>query len=243
MDAPTAPPSLSSHRLCSTPLLHLPGTRAARRYVRDATHRTIGRRDYAFAADGARIVPDITTGTFHLSSKSSSPHPADVILRDNLHGGRCWLIPGTQGQVGIVAAERLHPTHITVDHVPRGIADDIGWAPRRMRAWGYVEGSQNRELLRKFQESTHQTVGDGPNVKAHYTTFIHMADFEYDVNATHYIQMFAVDRRFQELDLDYGIFVFEVLDNWGSASTCIYRVRIHGSSTSNWLMSVYRAFY
>lgn len=207
---------------------HLPGTRAARRYVRDDAQRTIGRRDYAFAADGARIIPDMTTGTFHLSSKSISPHPAKVILRDNLHGGRCWLMPSTKGQVGIVAAERLRPTHITIDHVPRDVADEIGRAPRRMRAWAYVEGSQGLEQLHKLQESSPQLVGNGPNVKGHYTDFLHMVDFEYDINATHYIQTFAIDRRFQELGLDYGIFTFEVLNNWGSASTCIYRIRIHG---------------
>ena len=212
--------------------VHLPGTHTSCRHACDALSHTIGRRDYAFAADGARIAPDLTAGTLHLSSKALSPHPAAVILRDNLHGGRCWSIPGKEGQVGIVAAERLHPTHITIDHVPRDVADDVGCAPRRMRAWAYVEGSQSEEKARQFQDSAPHPAGDGPRVKGPYNTFIHMIDFEFNIHAQHHIQTFAIDQRSRELDLSYGVFVVEVLDNWGSETTCIYRIRIHGRPSS-----------
>lgn len=199
------------------PFRHLhPGSAA-----RGIELRRIGRRDYAFGADGARIAPELTTGTHH--------HSANVILRDNLQGGRCWSIPDRSGQVGIVTAERIRPTHITVDHVPREAADDIATAPRHMRVWAYVEGP-HRDKVRQFQRSTSSVEVDGPKFTGSYSMFFHIADFEYDVYAQHHIQTFAVKETARAMDLDYGIFVVEVLDNWGREKTCIYRIRIHGHS-------------
>lgn len=202
--------------------------------LRSSTRQTeilrIGRRDYAFGADGARIAPDLTTGTFHISSKFQTRHSADVILRDNLHGGRCWTIPSKDGQVGVMTSHRIHPTHITIDHIPQEVADDIGQAPRRIRAWAHVEGSHNKEKAVRFQRSA-RVEEDGPKVKGHYAMFVHLADFEYNPGAQYHVQTFPVDAQLGELDLDYGVFVFEVLDNWGSDSTCIYRIRIHGCAT------------
>ena len=106
--------------------------------VRDGLASQIGPRDYALAADGASIVSRLTSGPASLPG-SSETHPALVLLRDNLHGGRCWAILGNQAQVSIRTPERIRLGSVTVDHVPQEVAEDPNQAPRRMRLWGAVE--------------------------------------------------------------------------------------------------------
>nr|VWO96512.1 BfmS [Ganoderma boninense] len=198
--------------------------------IREAVATQIGRRDYALAADGGSIYPSLTSGPSALPGISKS-HPAEVILRDNLQGGRCWTIVGARGQVALRVATRMHPTHITIDQVPAEVSEDPRQGPRRMRLWGAVDGNRNQDLYRRYKPSAPSSIPDGPPVSKGYT-FLHLSDFQYELDAVNNVQTFPVKAQVQDLMMDFGVFVVEVLDNWGSDSTCICRIRLHGRSLS-----------
>ncbi|KAI1788735.1 hypothetical protein LXA43DRAFT_628810 [Ganoderma leucocontextum] len=186
--------------------------------VREALASQIGRRDYALAADGGSIVSRMTSGPVSLPG-SPERHPALVLLEHNLHGGRCWAVQGDQAQVSIRTPERIRLRSITVDHVPREVAEDPNQAPRRMRLWGAVDGRENTEQYAQYLASTTPLFRDGPVITQGWT-FLHLLDFEYDLFGTDYVQTFPLDYPVRDLKMDFGVFVVEILDNWGSRYLC-----------------------
>lgn len=182
----------------------------------------IGMRDHGLMADGGRIFTALT-------SPSTHGHP-DVVLRDNLHGGRCWAIDGTRGQVGIRLPHFIHPTQITIDHAPRQIAENVAWAPRRMRLWGVVEGEDNQKLYKQHTSTHVDSLPTGPPI-SHKNIFLSLATFSYDIDHPFYSQTFEIRGEVSDMGISFGVFVLEVLDNWGGDITCVYRVRIHGRSS------------
>lgn len=199
-----------------------------------------GRRDYTLALDGAHISPGLTSpGTYEHSiltgsSKNGMLHPAEVVLRDNMHGGRCWLIPGKEGQIGVFLQSVIYPTHFSVDHVPERVARDpqmnIQQAPRLIRVWGVVEGRRNAERYAQYREK-HPELDDffqgGPPLTSDQL-LAPLGQFEYDIRSRRSSQTFPVHAYVSDAGLTVAVFVFEILDNWGADMTCVYRLRIHG---------------
>ncbi|PIL28471.1 hypothetical protein GSI_08509 [Ganoderma sinense ZZ0214-1] len=192
--------------------------------VRDGLASHIGRRDYALAADGGNIVSRLTSGPASMPG-SPETHPALVLLRDNLHGGRCWVIEGTQAQVSICTPERIRLRSVTIDHVPQQVAEDPKQAPRRMRVWGAVDGRENMAEYAGYLASTSSVLRDGPVITQGWT-FLHLVDFEYDLFGTNHVQTFPLDSSVWDLKMDFGVFVVEILDNWGS-SRCMPGVTLY----------------
>ena len=122
--------------------------------VQDILVAQIGRRDDALAADGGRIYARLTSGPTWLSATGNS-HPAQVLLRDNLRGGRCWTFDGSRGQVGVRVPTRIRPTAVNIDHVPREVAEDLQQAPRGLRLWAAVDGEANRERFKIYTASSY----------------------------------------------------------------------------------------
>ena len=84
-----------------------------------------------------------------------------------------------------------------------------------MRFWGSVDGSQNGGRFKEYQSlypGTYLSPSAGPPLTNGYQ-FVHLADFEYDVNATSHVQTFPVHAYVPPLEIDFGVFVVEVLDN------------------------------
>lgn len=198
--------------------------------------RQIGRQDFALALDGARIADGLTTT--HGTPLIHVPHPATVVLRDNMHGGRCWLIPGARGQVGIILPEPVRLSHVTVDHIPLQIAEAIGrdarQAPRSIIVWAKLEDEEARSQYSRFlaerDEPTRLPEG-GPHLSED-DEFVALAHFQYDIHASQPVQTFPVHEELGALQMRFNHVVFEFMDNWGADCTCIYHVRVHGEAGS-----------
>lgn len=206
--------------------------------VSNALLAQVGRRDHALRLDGASIAPGLTTPAAPPPVKNAkTTHPADVLLRDNMHGGRCWHMPGKNGQVGIVVPAVIFPTHFTIDHLPAHLAydieEEIGQAPRLVRVWAAIDGPQNEERYTQYLTEHPDILSHDAPPLTQGRKFILLTEIEYDIRAPRHSQTFAFDGHVRDLQLAHGVFVFEVLDNWGAENTCIYRLRIHGKTEDN----------
>ncbi|KAI0744914.1 hypothetical protein C8Q76DRAFT_789381 [Earliella scabrosa] len=200
--------------------------------VASALKDPVGRRDFALAADGARIAPKLTS-TFELESNISVVRPPTNILDEDLRSGSCWEFPDNHAQVGIKLKEFIIPTHITIDHVPHELAADIRQAPRRIVVWGAVDGRGSEERVvetrARLRTSPLYIFGDGPEITAG-GRFLPIATFEYSINTGSHIQTFPADPVITTSRIPFVAIVVEVMSNWGAPSTRVYRVRIHGES-------------
>ncbi|KAI0730677.1 hypothetical protein C8Q76DRAFT_588799, partial [Earliella scabrosa] len=155
----------------------------------------VGRPDYALAADGAKIAPTLTS-SFD-SSDIALSHPPTNILDEDLWSTSCWSFPGSQAQVGIkLRARYIHPTHITIEHVPREITADIRQAPREIVVWALLDPTMNAERVDDANamlcQSKLNTTGDSPPIRTR-GIFLPLAAFEYAIEADTHVQMFPVD--------------------------------------------------
>ncbi|KAI0375849.1 hypothetical protein BV20DRAFT_932928 [Pilatotrama ljubarskyi] len=193
-------------------------------------------RDYALYVDGGRVWPPLTSNRSE-SAFAESPrqlHPPEVALSEDIRIGNCWESPQMPSQLAVVLDQLIHPTNVTIDHIPLEIAADIGEAPRHLLLWGVVEGTGNHgryhDLRQAYQDpSPGAAARFGPSLRSDTDTYALLADFTYDIHAPLHIQTFQIDPRVVESRMDFGLIVLEILDNWGSNSTCLYRLRIHGS--------------
>ncbi|KAI1785314.1 hypothetical protein LXA43DRAFT_900066 [Ganoderma leucocontextum] len=207
--------------------------------VRDYVEHAIARvirgpvpyRDFALAVDGGYVIGELTVplgspcppGIFCPTS------PLNAILED-VRIGQCWFVQRTHCQLGLALPAQVRPTFVSVEHIPKELAANPGQAPRRMVLWGVVEGNENNvrydEYL-SFQDA--RTSGrDAPPQTTDEARWVIISDFTYDINARHHIQTFSIAQSIRQSNLQFGIVVLEVMDNWGAESLCLYRVCIHG---------------
>lgn len=183
-------------------------------------------RDYALLADGAIVDEELTTHTF--------TRPALALTDDN-RIGNCWRIPAKHGQLGIMLPDFIRPTFVTVDHIPVELAADPGEAPSHIVLWGVVDGDRNERLLEDHRLLLQEDERHVPPYTGRTAAnFVILANFTYDtVKGSSPVQTFPIRSIFREVALDFGLVIVEIVDNWGSASTCMYRVRVHGELSNS----------
>ena len=217
---------------------------------------TIARTDYAMHSSGARVIPSLTSTSFDLQPRdlkgqilgffsgygSAAGRPPVTALHHESHSGYCWPFAGSQGQLGVSLAAPVVIDEVTIDHVAKEVALDVGSAPRRCEVWGMIEGEANAkkyleiiEAREKVRAADPRNIEEGsvepeyPQALTHDPPFLRIANFTYDIAATKNVQTFIVDEDVKERKMDFGIVVLRVLDNWGmEAYTCLYRFRVHG---------------
>ena len=190
-------------------------------------------RDFALHADGGQVVCALTSGCFLSAAINmwNSPH---VAISEGTQIGQCWTFPSPTFQLGVLLPVPIIPTHITIDHIPRALAANIGQAPRSIILWGIVDGPANEERARGVDQASilsslpHRR---GPPLAARWE-YICIAAFEYDIYAAHSTQTFPVLDYVKSAALDFSVVVMEVASNWGAEKTCIYRMRVHGEEVT-----------
>lgn len=192
----------------------------------------VGRRDFALYADGGGVMDELTIPSYSDEDAPTSSYPPEIALQDDMRVGKCWLIPSQCAQLAIVLPRMIYPTHVTVDHIPLEIAADIGEAPRNMRLWGVVDGPLNRACHINLISSYELPSADGRHTPpfAGDRSYVLLSAFQYDINALSPIQTFPVDVHIVDSRMYFGVVVLEIVDNWGSNTTCLYRVRVHGDA-------------
>ncbi|CDO75080.1 hypothetical protein BN946_scf185010.g5 [Trametes cinnabarina] len=149
-----------------------------------------------------------------------------MALNEDLRIGSCWSVADAHAQLAVVIPQLFYPTHVTIDHVPLETTVDIGQAPRHLRLWGLLEDPVNRDVYYGIVST--EGARSAPPISAGHQYAL-LADFEYNIHAQFHIQTFPIDPRIIQSHIYFGLVVLEIVDNWGSTSTCLYRVRLHGS--------------
>ncbi|XP_008849467.1 SUN domain-containing protein 2 isoform X2 [Nannospalax galili] len=179
---------------------------ALQRYSEDR----IGMVDYALESGGASVISTRCSETYETKTAllslfgiplwyhSQSPR---VILQPDVHPGNCWAFQGPQGFAVVRLSARIHPTAVTLEHVPKALSPNstISSAPRDFAIFGFDEDLQQEGTL--------------------------LGTFTYDQDGEP-IQTFY----FQALKMaTYQVVELRILTNWGHPEyTCIYRFRVHG---------------
>ncbi|NWH57907.1 SUN2 protein, partial [Geococcyx californianus] len=184
---------------------HIVG-QALKRYSEDR----VGMVDYALESAGASVINTRCSETYDMRTallslfgiplwyQSQSPR---VILQPDVNPGNCWAFRGSQGFAVIRLSSIIHPTAVTLEHVPKALSPqgDIASAPRDFAVYGLKEEEEEEgRLLGQFTYDR-----DSDPIQTFY--------FNADSMGT------------------YQLMELRVLSNWGHPEyTCIYRFRVHG---------------
>ncbi|ORY03781.1 hypothetical protein K493DRAFT_167314, partial [Basidiobolus meristosporus CBS 931.73] len=195
---------------------------------------TLGLPDFALYSGGGRVIPSLTSATYHVPSNSyvgrlvarvfnldvlGSGNPPTIALTPDIHLGRCWPFPGAQGNLTVLLSRNIIPTEFSVEHVPRSVAIDVGSAPRKLAVYGLYEKTGDVE-----DEISGETVEhEGKLYIQHF-----LSSYEYDVNNPRNVQTFSVQAH-TTTTRPVRIVQLRVLSNYGQETyTCLYRFRVHG---------------
>lgn len=194
-------------------------------HARDVANR--GARDYALKANGGCIALQVTSvSRGFLTSREGDP---SVAIDDDVHAGRCWSFGTLPCQLGIRLPQMIHPSHVTVEHFPKQLLVDVGQAPKNMTLWGVVDGRGNTEIYEQLVASGLPGYIQRAPPITRDLLWAPLVSFIYDIDHDDFVQTFPIDHPIVDSGMTFGVVALEVLDNWGSDTTCLYRVRVHGS--------------
>ncbi|KAE9386597.1 hypothetical protein BT96DRAFT_1005934 [Gymnopus androsaceus JB14] len=190
-------------------------------------------KNYALDRTGGRIVDDLTSPTHTVTvskgwlaswlgrTESNYPHsaPSLTVIEEDIHIGHCWRFQGPKGRIGIKLSENIRLSHFSVYFPdPRILSNhELKEAPKRMRLWASVVPQVADELPSLVSSSTLS------EQNSQYTFFL-AEDVTYDARLGGW-QVFKLKAN---LDFWTSVVIIEVVENWGSDTTCLYSVTVHG---------------
>uniref|UniRef100_A0A452RIM1 SUN domain-containing protein 3 n=1 Tax=Ursus americanus TaxID=9643 RepID=A0A452RIM1_URSAM len=167
--------------------------------------------DYALKSAGASIIEAGTSESYKNNKAKLYWHgigfltyemPPDIILQPDVHPGKCWAFPGSQGHALIKLARKIKPTAITMEHISEKVSPsgNISSAPKEFSV--YVRDNQN---------PCHPLGSLEMNICIRHS-FVSFLYFQHDVSES----LLCVK--------------LKILSNWGHLKyTCLYRFRVHGT--------------
>ncbi|KAJ6463119.1 hypothetical protein C8R47DRAFT_921326, partial [Mycena vitilis] len=159
--------------------------------------------------------------------------PTEILRTGDAVEGECWPFEGGRGHITIRLAERANISNLTIQRVVPFSSAGISQAPRAISLWGLVSGPMPLKSSRAFVEPAHFHIYRQfplPHDVHSTDTFILLAQMEYDISADSRSLSSTQTFPVQPAESWHGfrLMVLDVTSNWGSPSTCISRVRIHG---------------
>ena len=166
--------------------------------------------DYALKSAGASVIEAGTSESYKNNKAKLYWHgigflnyemPPDMILQPDVHPGKCWAFPGSQGHILIKLARKIIPTAVTMEHISEKVSPsgNISSAPKEFSVYGVMKKCEGEEIF--------------------------LGQFIYNkMEAT--IQTFELQNEASESLLCVKL---QILSNWGHPKyTCLYRFRVHG---------------
>ncbi|KAK7450540.1 hypothetical protein VKT23_012849 [Stygiomarasmius scandens] len=192
--------------------------------------------DFAFDYNGGRIIPELTA-TREVPSTFTSRLlawmrgyevdgyvPPRVIIED-LVPGECWMLPDATGHVGIALSKPTFITHIAIHYPPPTLLGTLEFsrAPRRFAVWEEVVSTNVTYSETVFL--TNRGWKAATNVPSN-RRFGLLSEYSYDARVGG-VQIFTVPSHLTSQNRNTTAVFIEILDNWGSNTTCLYRISIH----------------
>ncbi|GAA5975854.1 hypothetical protein JCM10908_005302 [Rhodotorula pacifica] len=173
--------------------------------------------------------------------------PPVTALHPDTSPGSCWPFAGPHGQLGIQLSRRIVPTDITLEHISSDVAldADVSSAPKDFEVWGIVESAEDVAKVAKYRHEQLQakraareagsTLEDDldstPASVPESANHILLASGAYDPSAPSPVQTFPVTVAARQLGVPVQVVIVKILSNHGeSAYTCLYRVRVSGTT-------------
>lgn len=87
--------------------------------------------DYALKSAGASIIEAGTSASYKNNKAKLYWHgigflnyemPPDIILQPDVHPGKCWAFPGSQGHILIKLARKIIPRAVTIEHISEKVS-------------------------------------------------------------------------------------------------------------------------
>ncbi|XP_059131435.1 SUN domain-containing protein 3 isoform X5 [Peromyscus eremicus] len=166
--------------------------------------------DYALKSAGASVIEAGTSESYKNNKAKLYWHgigflnyetPPDMILQPDVHPGKCWAFPGSQGHILIKLARKIIPTAVTMEHISEKVSPsgNTSSAPKDFSVYGILKKCEGEEML--------------------------LGQFTYNKTETT-IQTFELQNAASESLLCVRL---QILSNWGHPKyTCLYRFRVHG---------------
>lgn len=196
----------------------------------------VGMQDFALRYNGGRVAEQLTT---QVTERGYPANGAIVALDDDVRPGQCWRVEGSSAQLGVHLRRPVRVTNITIDHVPKELVNSAQNAPRNIIVWGQPMTTMDEDDTKRTWETILTEEVHHPALQALYSRrtplisdgsqFLPLAFLEYDVHARDNIQTFSVFDAIVRFNVSYQLIIFDILDNWGATSVCLYRVRVHGN--------------
>ncbi|XP_036183092.1 SUN domain-containing protein 3 [Myotis myotis] len=170
----------------------------------------VQRADYALKSAGASIIEAGTSESYKSDKAKLYWHgigflnyemPPESILQPDVHPGRCWAFPGSQGHALIKLAGKIVPTSVTMEHISERVSPSgsISSAPKEFSVHGISKECEGEEIS--------------------------LGRFVYNKTGTT-VQTFELQHEVSEPLLCVKL---RILSNWGHPKyTCLYRFRVHG---------------
>ncbi|XP_066899084.1 SUN domain-containing protein 3 isoform X1 [Kogia breviceps] len=167
--------------------------------------------DYALQSAGASVLEAGTSESYKNNKAKLYWHgigflnyemPPDIILQPDVHPGKCWAFPGSQGHALIKLARKIIPTAVTVEHISEKVSPsgNVSSAPKEFSVYGVTKQCEGEEIF--------------------------LGQFIYNKTGTT-VQTFVLQHEVSEVLLCVKL---KILSNWGHPKyTCLYRFRVHGT--------------
>ncbi|XP_037349157.1 SUN domain-containing protein 3 isoform X1 [Talpa occidentalis] len=167
--------------------------------------------DYALKSAGASIIEAETSESYKNNKAKLFWHgigflnyemPPDIILQPDVHPGKCWAFPGSQGHVLIKLAREIIPTAVTMEHISEKVSPsgNISSAPKEFSVYGILKQCEGEEIF--------------------------LGQFIYNKKGIT-VQTFTIQHEVSESLVCVKL---KILSNWGHPKyTCLYRFRVHGT--------------
>ncbi|KIK56760.1 hypothetical protein GYMLUDRAFT_247540 [Collybiopsis luxurians FD-317 M1] len=199
--------------------------------------------NFALADRGAKVLPALTSRTEGLNRLSLSAwllalcrgynlsqahiNPPRVVLEAPQSAFDCWRFNGSQGHIAFSLSDTIHWTSFAI-HSPDHrelTSDQLRQSPQIFSLWALVSKEEWDPVTHNLSDWEHFIVKEGLLDSSMFnasTGFLQVAQIVYIID----------EDKPQHFDLWYvvrtSVVLVEIVGNWGSSSTCVHKISIHG---------------